>query len=305
MNDQLPRVCVMMASYNGEKYIREQIESIIAQEDVELSIIVRDDGSTDKTLNILQEYEKRGVLKCIVGSNLGPANNFYKMTQEAPKCDYYAWSDQDDIWDNDKLKIGISFIKEYSRPALYYSASRTVNSQGDVLGIIGADNPSLSFEQALIQSKAQGATFVFNNMLCEATKAYTPSFKQLGILHDAWLHRVCLAIGGIVVHDPIPHMNYRIHQNNVIAKMPTKSIIQRIKLATGINAIHYCSNVANELIIGYEKNMLSENYYLAKRLAEYRSNFKYKFWLLTGNRIKVKSKRDYLKFKWNVLLNRI
>lgn len=305
MNNLLPKVCVMVATYNGEKYLKEQIDSILIQEGVDLTVIARDDGSSDRTTEILHDYEIKGQLKVLMGENLGPADNFYKMTQEAPMCEYYAWSDQDDIWDKDKLIEGIHSIQNILSPALYYSASRTVDSDGNVLSIIGLDNHSLRFEQALIQSKAQGCTFVFNREMCLATHRFTPNFKDLGILHDAWLHRVCLAIGGTVVHDSTPHMSYRIHETNVVAQMPSDSLFERLERATRINALHYCSNVAQELINGYGDLMTPSNYKLARIMAEYRHNVMFKLWLLFGNQIRVDSWKDNLKFKCNVLFNRM
>lgn len=305
MNNELPKVCVIVATYNGEKYLQNQIDSILMQEGVNLSIIARDDGSTDKTVDILSEYEDKGLLRLFKGDNLGPADNFYKSTQEAPIFEYYAWSDQDDIWDKDKLIKGIEAIRRLSGPALYYSASRTIDAEENVMGLIGYENPSLTFEQALIQSKAQGCTFIFNESLYLASKKYTPCFKRLGILHDAWLHRMCLSIGGVVVHDPTPHMSYRIHESNVIAQMPTNSIFQRIDRATRINSLHYCSDVAQALIDGYGEMMTPSNYELAKIMAEYRNNALFKLRLLLGHRIRVNSWKDNIKFKYNVLLNRM
>lgn len=306
MDVKKQEVCVLIATYNGEKYIKEQIDSILGQRDVTVKIIVRDDGSTDSTLEILREYEDSGYLTLKNGTNLGPALNFLRMTQEAPDFEYYAWSDQDDVWDEDKLIIGINRISGLDdRPALYYSASRTVDAKGKEIDVIGSTNPSLTFEQALIQSKAQGATFVFNKQLQEAIKDYTPEFKKNGLLHDAWVHRVCLAIGGTVVHDPNPHMSYRIHESNVVAKLPTRSIIERLKLAMSINSIHYCSNVAKELINGYKNKMSVSNLRLAETMAYYRHNINYKFILLVGKRIRIESKKELFKFKWNVLFNRI
>ncbi|HUM84510.1 MAG TPA: glycosyltransferase family 2 protein [Lachnospiraceae bacterium] len=302
-----PQVCVLMASYNGEKYISEQIESILNQKGVNPALVVRDDGSTDSTIDIIHKYEIENKIELITGKNLGPARNFYKLLEVSPGYDYYAWSDQDDIWDSDKLYIGIEKVKENSegKPFLYYSASRTVDASGELKGVIGVSNPSITFAQALIQSKAQGATFVFNKELRDIALKYVPDFKKYNILHDAWLHRVCLAVGGNVYHDKNAHISYRIHESNVLAKKPTKSIIKRIRMAFEINSIHYCSDVAKELIKGYSIDMPHNNYVLARMMSNYRNSISDKLSLMFSKDIKVNSIKDNCRFKMNVLISRM
>ena len=93
------KVAVLMSSYNGEKYIRPQIDSILAQEgNFELSLFVRDDGSTDKTQAILQEYAQKRKLTWYTGNNLGPARSFMDLLKKCKGFNYYAFADQDDYW---------------------------------------------------------------------------------------------------------------------------------------------------------------------------------------------------------------
>lgn len=100
-------ILVLMSTFNGEKFIREQIESILAQENVNIKLLVRDDGSTDKTLDILNEYKNKGKLNYYIGKNLGPQLSFMHLLQNAPYCEYYAFADQDDVWLKDKLSTAI------------------------------------------------------------------------------------------------------------------------------------------------------------------------------------------------------
>ena len=298
-------VCVMLASYNGEKYIQEQINSIFRQKNVNIKLVIRDDGSTDNTLKIIEKYKNNKLIKIIKGQNVGPANNFYKLLENSFEADYYAWSDQDDIWDEDKLIIAIKMIKEFEdKPALYYSASRTVDKKNNLLSIIGADSPSLNYGAALVRSKAQGATFLFNNKLLQIARAYTPEFKKCGILHDAWLHRVCLAVGGEVIHDSKPHMSYRIHESNVIARMPSNSIRKRISSFFSIKTTNYCSKVALQLLKGYSLSMSKANYEITFNLANYRNNFKCKLKVLLSSKYKIGVIKEDIKFKISVILNK-
>lgn len=300
-----PYVCVMLASYNGEKFIREQIDSILCQEAVRIKLIIRDDGSKDNTLKIAEEYKMLGNTEILTGQNVGPANNFFELLQIAPDAEYYAWADQDDIWDTDKLKIAVEMIRKIDdKPALYYSASRTVDKNNNYLATIGADSPSLSYGAALIRSKAQGATFVFNRQLLDIVKIFCPDFKSCGILHDAWLHRVCLAVGGVVIHDPNPHMSYRIHGNNVVAKISTNKMRDRIATFLNDTVPNYSSVVAEQIFEGYKSYLPKENYKLTYDLAYYRVRIKCKLKVLASSEYKVGVFKEDLKFKIKILLNK-
>ena len=300
-----PSICVMMASYNGEKYIQEQVNSILKQEGVNVKLVIRDDGSNDNTMRILEKYRNQDGIRIIRGQNLGPANNFYELLQDAFEADYYAWSDQDDIWDEDKLVTAINMISNIEdRPVLYFSASRTVDANNHPVSVIGANTPSINYGMALIRSKAQGATFVFNNALIKIARMYTPDFKCCGIFHDAWLHRVCLAVGGIVVHDPLPHMSYRIHENNVVAKMPTNTLKDRVDRFLAINMPNYYSKVAGQILRGYGELMPADNYKLTYDLANYRKNFRCKLRVVFSLKNKVGVFKEDIKFKMRVILDK-
>ena len=84
------KVLILMSVYNGEKYLVEQIESLIHQERVDVSILVRDDGSSDGTIDILENYKTKGILDFYTGENLRPARSFMHLLFNAPDCDYFA-----------------------------------------------------------------------------------------------------------------------------------------------------------------------------------------------------------------------
>lgn len=106
-NSKVPKCVVLMASYNGIPFISEQIDSILSQAEVDVRLFVRDDGSSDGTRDLLQRYADEGSLTLLTGENLGPALGFLTLLRNAPEADYYAFSDQDDIWDSDKLITAI------------------------------------------------------------------------------------------------------------------------------------------------------------------------------------------------------
>ena len=123
-------ICVLLSTYNGEKYLREQLDSLVCQENVELKILIRDDGSKDSTLQILKEYSKKDArITYFVGNNVGPAQSFFDLIIKSPDADYYAFCDQDDVWDKDKLEIAVGFLEkeDNSKPNMYYSNLRIVD----------------------------------------------------------------------------------------------------------------------------------------------------------------------------------
>jgi rhamnosyltransferase len=130
------KVCVLLSTYNGEAYLREQIDSILAQIDVSVELIIRDDGSKDSTVKIINEYKNQYVNVLILDSykNLGPANSFMELLYASGDADYYAFAEQDDIWLPEKLSKAIGIIEHKnidgsSSPVLY--ASNQILYYGD------------------------------------------------------------------------------------------------------------------------------------------------------------------------------
>ena len=122
------KVLVLMSTYNGEQYLQQQINSIITQKNVEVELIVRDDGSTDKTIDILKDYQQKGLLSYYAGENLKPQYSFLHLLRHAPECKYYAFADQDDVWLEDKLYSGIKEIYSFdNQPAIYTCQTQMTN----------------------------------------------------------------------------------------------------------------------------------------------------------------------------------
>lgn len=122
-------VQVVMSTYNGEKYLKEQIDSILSQEGVDVRLYIRDDGSSDRTTDILASYQEHKNVKIEKGNNLGFAKSFLTALDECDEADYYAFSDQDDVWEKDKLSTAIEILEEESQstPLLYCSALQRVD----------------------------------------------------------------------------------------------------------------------------------------------------------------------------------
>ena len=124
----MEKVLVLMSTYNGERFLEEQLATIFAQEGVSVSVLVRDDGSTDGTCRMLETWKRTHCLDYICGDNVGAARSFFLLLQQAPASTYYAFADQDDVWLDDKLYSAIQQIEKYDDvPALYFCQTQLVD----------------------------------------------------------------------------------------------------------------------------------------------------------------------------------
>ncbi len=129
------RVNVLISAYNGRKYIREQIDSVLEQQGVEPYIYVRDDGSSDGTADYVRSIYPEERVTVMEGENLGHGGSFYELTRSAEEGSYWAFCDQDDVWLPHKLKKALEWMKtqDETKPLLFHSAYECRNkalSQG-------------------------------------------------------------------------------------------------------------------------------------------------------------------------------
>ena len=224
------KVCVLLSTYNGEKYLREQIDSVLNQKDVDVTLCVRDDGSKDGTIQILREYEKVGKIRLEIGENKGYQKSFYLLLANAPETDYYAFCDQDDVWDDDKLISAVKMLEaeDNSIPLLYYSALKVVNKdlklkQVSHKGYSIGEHP---FEEAFMLSFTYGCTTVINKVAREKFLKYDVNTLYS---HDNNMNMICSALGK-TIFDSTPHINYRQHGNNCFGyPSSVKAIIKTLR----------------------------------------------------------------------------
>lgn len=252
----MAQVTVMMATYNGGSFLKQQLQSLYCQTDVDIDIMVRDDGSTDDTIDILESEQSKGRLHYYSGPHCKPAFAFLDLMKHAFKSgnsDYYAFCDQDDVWDNDKLSIAVNAISHFpDRPAIYYCGQRLVDADLNFIKdhiLCKERNDHARF----LLNDAAGCTVVFNRILLEKVISYDPSYL---LMHDTWCVKVCLATGGILHVDPEPHMSYRQHGKNSLGLSNRPgALIKRI--------YHYVfeQNVEKQMIElkkGYESDLSDE-----------------------------------------------
>lgn len=233
MKKDNPSVAVMMSTYNGELYLTEQIDSILNQKNVDVHIYIRDDQSTDGTIQILNNYKQGETdrITYICGENVGPGCSFMRLLYTVPNdYDYYAFSDQDDIWLEDKLFVAIRKLQS-SNKDLYMGNLMCVDKNLNEIGLRNIEPADTSPYSIMVMNKTNGCTMVFSNsffsLLTEKNKR--PSEAMLvARCHDAWTAMVG-SVTNKIIYDYDYHMLYRQHENNVVGATDYNGIRRRIK----------------------------------------------------------------------------
>jgi len=261
------KVQILLATYNGEKYIEEQLNSLLSQTYNDFQILIRDDGSTDKTVSIIKNIAKKNEDKIIIiedNINCGnPTANFMQLMKNSD-ADYVMFCDQDDIWYPNKVEKSLECIKTLENkdtkvPCLIYTDYRVV---GDDLNYIDKSNTQLDFKKLdfshlLVQNYVTGCCMMINKALCQIADNYDNRI----LMHDWWL-ALCAAGGGRIEHFPIVLMDYRQHigQNAGFEDISKLNYIFR-KIFSSESRKSMCNyiNQAEALREKYYENLNSQN----------------------------------------------
>ena len=211
----MPRVQVLLSTYNGQAHVARLIDSVLGQQGVDVELLVRDDGSTDDTLALLATYASRPNVRVVPGRNLGAVRSFFWLLQHASRAaDAIALADQDDVWLPDKLRSAADALARLPRdePALYCSALTLVDNDLREIGRSAALRRAPSFENSLVENVVTGCTAVLNQ---RAVAVVTGELPATAHMHDWWLYQVVAGLGR-VVYDPHSHILYRQHGGNVV-----------------------------------------------------------------------------------------
>ncbi|UNK18012.1 glycosyltransferase family 2 protein [Paenibacillus sp. N3/727] len=229
----MKKVQVLLSAYNGERYISEQIESIMKQSYPDVSVLVRDDGSSDGTIHIVQKLMKfyPGRIQMITGSNIGVIGSFFELLIHSDsEADFYCFCDQDDVWFDYKVKSAVSHLDTIShvgKPAMVFTSTLLTDEKLNSRGT-WPQSPSRkpSFYNALVQNIAVGATITFNkdsrNFFLEN---HQPDRSKV-LMHDWWFY-ILVSAFGTVVYEEKPSMMYRQHGNNFVGG--SNSLIQKLR----------------------------------------------------------------------------
>ncbi|MBQ6587460.1 MAG: glycosyltransferase [Butyrivibrio sp.] len=232
-----PKCAVFLSTYNGERYLAQQIESILDQKDIDIYLMIRDDGSTDNTVNILETFCEDYRVKFFRGENIGYGQSFLRLLYSADDSyDCYAFSDQDDIWDDDKMIVGWRTIKELEDPTLYYCSQRIIDENGKFI----REDSSLeritrcTGYTASKSNLIRGCTMVWNRKMQAELLKNRPEINRIRE-HDIWVSWLALCVGK-VVFDNESHMDYRQIDSSV---SPGASINQGFSFFHKIKVMKY------------------------------------------------------------------
>lgn len=224
----MSNVAVLMSTYNGQTYVREQIDCILAQKDVNVQLFIRDDGSSDDTVSIVKEYtEKFPNVHLLQGPNLGVGSSFMDLVYHVKTdYDYYAFADQDDNWLPEKISSGVSKLQGEEGPVLYCSNQILVDKDKNRLGMRHKDALDCSWMQIMCNNKISGCTMVWNcalqAILYEPSRRPTPELLRIRI-QDVWVGMVAASVGK-VIYDENSYILYRQHENNVVGVRETSHL---------------------------------------------------------------------------------
>lgn len=300
------KVCVLLSTYNGETYLAEQLESIFRQKQVALSLYVRDDGSQDRTWQILSDYAQRYAnLRLFRGENLGAAKSFFWLLEHADaEADYFSFSDQDDVWHSDKLSRALAYLSQAdgTAPLLYFSRFEIVDTQLRHLAY-SPHAQRLGFANALVQNQATGCTMVFNRALRSLILSALP---ERTIMHDWWIYLVASAFGTLL-YDETPTLKYRQHAQNAIGTSVTLlGKMQRHwkSLTQGNSRIFRLSQQAHEFEKCFGAKLAARESRILQRFLQSKQQFSARIgYLLTGEALR-QSFLDNVILKTVIALNR-
>jgi glycosyltransferase involved in cell wall biosynthesis len=207
-------VQILLSTYNGEKYLRPLLDSVLAQDYPGIEFLVRDDGSCDGTMAILQEYAAaHPTMTIVAGVHVGIADSFFHLLERASSnAAYLALCDQDDVWQKDKVSTAVEWLQRGSPeiPALYNSRVTITDEYLHAVRVSDLPRKGLSFRNALVESVVWGCTSVINQA---ARGLLLRGFPRHAWVHDGWIYLVVSAFGA-VLFDEEARMLHRRHKTN-------------------------------------------------------------------------------------------
>lgn len=239
-------VQIIMATYNGEKYIREQIESIISQTFSNWELIIHDDGSTDRTLKIVSEFTEKDsrihLLKDNIKFHNSSANFFHLLKSIDNNIDYICLCDQDDIWLPQKLEKSIAeieIIEKKDIPVCLATDVCLIDSYGkkyvDSFWNYANVFRKSNFRTLFLENTATGCTMIFNAKVLEYINELKEEEIKNIIQHDWFIALIC-ASDGIYKQIGVPLVCYRQHESNVVGARKT-CFYEKLNPKEGVNSL--------------------------------------------------------------------
>ena len=304
-NNCVPNILVLLSTYNGERYLEEQLESILNQEHVSTIILIRDDGSTDATETIIDKFMGKYPYRIIFekGSNVGFAMSFSELLSiaynEYSSFRYYAFADQDDVWESMKLYAAVQQLEVQidDSPVTYCSNTTLVDRNLNFIKYAwGNTDVEITKPRSMVQSFATGCTMVFNR---KAVELYVTHFPEKVSRHDFLMYQICAFLGK-VIYDKSSYIKYRQHGNNQIGR---PDFFGRIKIRMKGRYREHTLEYQNKYFLEAYKDLLSvDDIGLLSRVVFYRTNFFARLSLLSDSRIRFNSVEANIFFMLKIIL---
>ena len=296
-------IAVVISTYNGALHIVRQLDSIFSQKGVSVTVLIRDDNSNDNTIEVVKKYinnypERK--IQLIQGDNVGFAKSFWIGLSLCGKADFYAFSDQDDVWKPDKLIRCICAMKEDDAvPQMAYCKMqrsdvnlKRLDEQVNVL-----KPKQLTKKLALIKTYNYGAATVINKSAKDLVCRMWPEVD--GLPHDMWVGTLCYWFGKVYYIDE--ELYYWIRYDTSVTGEGTKGTSIHYRLKQTIQKKSY-PNICNALLDGYSDLLLPEDKTFLKKVKNYKTNLKDKIFLLIDPAFRRLSISSTLVLKLGVLL---
>ena len=251
---------IVMSTYNGKAYLQEQLSSVLTQTVSDFLLLIRDDGSSDGTQDLLREISDPRV-QLILGENLGPAGSFYALLEEARKqnADYVFFCDQDDVWKPDKLETLLNEMATCpAGPALVFSDFAMIDGAGNLTGDSYTAMAQLQipadgnfFPKLLAQPYVFGCAAVLNRELLELVSD-PPAGTEM---YDCWIALVASLLG-TVRYLPAATIYHRFHNANATGRSGMNSLAARVRRVTQ----NFKKQAANTALRLHQAQLLLDRY---------------------------------------------
>ena len=266
------KVAVVLSTYNGEKYVREQLDSILNQTYKNIEIVVRDDGSKDSTVEIIKEYQKKNKnIKLVTGENLGFIKSFFELLKIAD-ADYYAYADQDDIWMENKIELAVNSLNELddSKPNMVFGNSDYYDENMNLIGP-GEKHRVYSFNRALFECVGQGMTMTINSKTRDLIVNNPP---KNCFFHDWWTYLICIGLGNVAYND-VTTVKYRRMKTNATSEGQgyIKLLVWRLKNLLVKNGFKDIKRLMINFKEIYQNELSEENRKTIELFSEEKYNF--------------------------------
>ncbi len=297
----MEKVQILLSTYNGEKYLRQQLESLLNQTYTEIEVLIRDDGSTDDTVHILEEYAQHyHNITFYQGKNIGVIQSFMELLRKSSdEAAYYAFCDQDDEWMPEKIERAVKTIKDETKPALYCSETYLTDEN---LNVLHKDEkmarPSLG--NALVQNICTGCTAVMNHDLRNIVK---DTYPEHIVMHDWWFYLMA-SVYGHVYYDEEAYIKYRQHGNNEFGAKTSKKEIWKYR----IGQLFQDRGELYDQLQEFERccpDMDPEQKKLVELVLKARHGIKNRFRLITNKKIYRNKRMDDRVYRFIVLVGKL